>query len=48
MQQLSKEELEKQMKSLSPEEKLEYLRNLNKMVSEMNEAVEEYLETAEK
>ena len=43
----NKEELEKALENLAPEEKLEFLKNLNKMIEEINGAVGEYLEKAE-
>ncbi len=44
MEQLSKEELEKRMENLTPKEKLDFLKNINKLVGEMNEAIEDYME----
>ncbi len=47
MNTLSKEELEKELEKLSPEEKLEFLRHTNKAIKEMNEAMGEFIQKTE-
>lgn len=48
MSQITKEELEKKLENLSPEEKLEFLKNTNQAIGEINTAMEDYLKVANK
>ena len=48
MNQLSKEELEKALENMSPEEKLEFLKNTNEAVESINGAMKDYLKVASK
>lgn len=47
MNQLTKEELQKELEKLSPDEQLEFLKTMNNAVEEINGSMEKFIQKAE-